>query len=181
MRYRKEVTLKDGTTCLIKQGEVADAQGVLDCFILTRKETDNLASYADEHSMTAQDEGEHLTRREESENAAELCAMVDGRVVGMAGIWPVGERDKLKHRAGFGIGIERAWWGKGLGREMTAACIECARKAGFLQLELEVVSDNAAAISLYESMGFRECGRNPLGFRLRSGHFQELVAMRLEL
>lgn len=60
------------------------------------------------------------------------------------------------------------------------ACIECAKKVGYLQLELEVVADNASAVRLYESVGFREFGRNPRGFRARSG-WQELVLMRLEL
>lgn len=37
-----------------------------------------------------------------------------------------------------------------------------------------------ALISIYESVGFQEYGRNPRGFRARSG-WQTLVLMRLEL
>ena len=37
------------------------------------------------------------------------------------------------------------------------------------------------AISLYRSVGFTECGRNPKGFRSRVTGWQELVLMRLEL
>ena len=44
-----------------------------------------------------------------------------------------------------------------------------------------MVSDNVAAIKLYQSEGFVEWGRNPRGFRNRSGAWQELVLMRLEL
>ena len=58
---------------------------------------------------------------------------------------------------------------------------ECAKKAGLLQLELDVVSDNTNAISMYEKAGFTEYGRNPIGFRRKDGSFQELVLMRLEL
>ena len=54
-------------------------------------------------------------------------------------------------------------------------------QVGFLQMELEVVADNLSAISLYESVGFREYGRNPRGFRTKDGLWQELVLMRLEL
>ena len=61
------------------------------------------------------------------------------------------------------------------------ACIECARQAGYLQLELEVVSTNVGAIALYKSVGFLEYGRNPRGFRSRSQGWQEIVLMRLEL
>ena len=54
-------------------------------------------------------------------------------------------------------------------------------RAGYAQLELDVVADNAPALALYQSLGFAEYGRNPKGFRSRSGHWQELVLMQLEL
>ena len=53
--------------------------------------------------------------------------------------------------------------------------------AGYTQLELEVVAENRAALALYKSVGFEEYGRNPKGFRSRTGGWQELVLMRLEL
>ena len=81
---------------------------------------------------------------------------------------------------GIGIAIEKAYWGRGIGKALMLACIECAKKVGYLQLELEVVADNASAVRLYESVGFREFGRNPRGFRAKHG-WQELVLMRLEL
>ena len=49
------------------------------------------------------------------------------------------------------------------------------------ELELDAVADNTAALALYRSLGFIEYGRNPRGFRSRSGRWQELVLMRLEL
>lgn len=61
------------------------------------------------------------------------------------------------------------------------ACIDCAVKAGYSQLELEAVETNTNAIRMYESAGFAEYGRNPKGFRTRSGKWQTLVMMRLEL
>ena len=81
---------------------------------------------------------------------------------------------------GVGIAIEKAYWGRGIGKALTLACIECAKQAGYLQIELEVVAENASAVRLYESVGFQEYGRNPRGFRARSG-WQTLVLMRLEL
>ena len=83
-----------------------------------------------------------------------------------------------RRRDCYGRRLEQA--GKGIGRALTLACIECAKQAGFSQLELEVVAENAAAVRLYEAAGFREYGRNPRGFLSRRG-WQELVLMRLEL
>ena len=108
-------------------------------------------------------------------------AEVDGSIAGTAGIDLIREAEKTRHRASFGISIDRAWWGLGIGRALTEACIECARTAGYTQMELEAVADNARAIALYRSEGFEEYGRNPRGFRSRTAGWQELVLMRLEL
>ena len=90
-------------------------------------------------------------------------------------------QEKLKHRAGFGIGIDREYWGLGIGRALTEACIECAEKAGYAQLELDVTSENERAVELYKKAGFVEFGRNPKGFRSRESGWQELILMRREL
>ena len=108
-------------------------------------------------------------------------SIVNGHIAGTAGVKPVGQRDKARHRAEFGISIEKSCWGLGIGRALLASCIACARKAGYSQLELNVVAENERAISLYESVGFVEYGRNPRGFRSRTAGFQEVLSMRLEL
>ena len=77
--------------------------------------------------------------------------------------------------------MDKAYWGLGVGRALTKACIECAKRAEYAQLELEVVAENRSAIALYESVGFVEYGRNPKGFRSRLTGWQEVVLMRLEL
>lgn len=131
--------------------------------------------------MTAEEEGQFLQAQADSDKGIELVAQVDGRIVGLAGFACVGDVEKTKHRAEFGVSIDQAFWGLGIGRAMTRSCIELARAAGYAQLELDVVADNARAIALYESEGFVEYGRNPRGFRSRTSGWQELVLMRLEL
>ena len=147
---------------------------------LLHAETDYLLTYPEENSFTAQEEARFLKARSESKNAIEIAAFVDGRIAGTAGIDPIDDKEKIRHRADFGIAIEKAYWGRGIGKALTLACIECAKQAGYLQIELEVVAENASAVRLYESVGFQEYGRNPRGFRARSG-WQTLVLMRLEL
>ena len=91
-----------------------------------------------------------------------------------AGVDAVGTRDKLRHRAEFGVSVLRAYWGLGLGRALTEACIQCAKEAGYEQLELTVVAENERAIALYRKAGFVEFGRNPRGFRSRTSGYQEM-------
>jgi ribosomal protein S18 acetylase RimI-like enzyme len=81
----------------------------------------------------------------------------------------------------MGISVDKDYWGLGIGRALTKACIECAKIARYSQLELDVVAQNERAIALYESEGFAQYGRNPKGFRSRYSGWQELVLMCMEL
>ena len=181
MEYRNTVELKDGRACVLRNGMEADGQALLDIYLLTHAQTDYLLSYPDECGKTAEQEAAFLKEMTESADGIELLAEIGGVVVGSAGIGCVGRREKTRHRAEFGISVDRAFWGLGIGRALTEACIECARAAGYAQLELDAVAENQAALRLYESVGFVEYGRNPKGFRSRYSGWQELVLMRLEL
>ncbi len=181
MKYRKEITLKDGQTCLLRNGTREDGQAELAIFELTHEQTDYLLTYPEESSKSVEEEGAYLQEKADSVNEIEILAEVAGTVVGSARIGAVDTKEKVRHRAEFGISVDRAYWGLGIGRALTRACIECAKQAGYAQLELDVVAENEAAIALYVSEGFVEYGRNPLGFRSRYTGWQELVLMRLEL
>ena len=181
MKYYSTITLKDGRECTLRNGTAEDGAAVFENFNLTHGQTDYLLSYPDENSFTAEQEAEFLNKKTESENEIEILAVVDGKVVGTAGIEMVGAKYKVSHRAEFGISIDSKYWGLGIGRALTDACIRCARSAGYSQLELDVVGDNIKAVSLYKSVGFAEYGRNPKGFRSRTSGWQELIVMRMEL
>ena len=181
MKYCRTITLKDGRTCTLRNGTERDGQAMWEIFNLTHAQTDYLLSYPEENSFTAEEEAQFLREKTESADEIELLAEIDGTVVGAAGIERVGNKEKVRHRAEFGISVDRAYWGLGIGRALTEACIECAKIAGYAQLELDVVAENKNAIALYESVGFVEYGRNPRGFRSRRTGWQELVLMRLEL
>lgn len=181
MLYNDIIRLKNGKECLLRNAEGTDAEGFLDYFIKAHGETDYLTTYPDETGRDLSEMSARLSAAAKSACDIELLAVVDGRIAGSAGINMIRSRDKTKHRAEFGISILRDYWELGIGNALTAACIECAKKAGFLQLELDVVDKNESAIRLYRKHGFIEYGRNPRGFRTREGNWQELVLMRLEL
>ena len=181
MQFHKKITLKDGRTCTLRNGTAEDGQALLDIFNLTHAQTDYLLTYPEESTHTAQQEADYLEQKTESADEIELLAELGGEVVGTAGIGCVARKEKTRHRAEFGISVDKAHWGLGIGRALTEACIECAKNAGYVQLELEAVAENKNALALYESVGFQEYGRNPKGFRSRVSGWQELVLMRLEL
>jgi RimJ/RimL family protein N-acetyltransferase len=182
MQYNKTITLKDGRACLLRHGVKADGQAELDIFRLCHEQTDNLLTYPDEITFTAEEEGEFLQKKADSDNEIEILAVLDGKVVGTAGIEQLSPKAKLRHRCDFGISVDQAYWGLGIGRALTEACIECAKEAGYEQIELEVVAENERAVEMYRRAGYIEYGRNPRSFKSRlTGDYQEIVHMRMEL
>ena len=181
MTFEQRIILKNGKEALLRNGWAADGSLAFDLFNAAHAETDYLLSYPDENTFDPDGEARFLEDKANSLNETEIIAFIDGKAAGMAGIEAVGTKYKVRHRAVFGISILKEYWGLGLGRALTEACIQCARTAGYEQLELEVVSSNSRAVSLYRDLGFTEFGRNPKGFNSRSEGYQELISMRLEL
>lgn len=181
MRHAETVLLTGGVELLVRNAVASDARALRDIMQRTHAETDYLRSYPDEQSADDEQEARSLAETERSDDEVELVAVVDGKIVGSAGVTAVGSRRKVAHRACFGISVLKEQWGMGIGRALMEACIDCARWAGYAQLELEVVADNERAVSLYRRAGFEEYGRNPRGYRFASSGYQDLVHMRLEL
>ena len=181
MKYRNEITIKNGQKCIIRNGTFEDGPEVSTFFTTTHGETDYLLSYPEESTRDDEKQSNYLKETTESDREIELLAIVDGKVVGMAGFNAIGSKYKVRHRAEFGITVSKNYWGQGIGKAIRNACIECAKGAGYIQLELDVVADNTRAIELYKKLGFIEFGRNPKGFQSKYSGFQELVYMRLEL
>ena len=172
---------RNSTSSTLRNADFPDGGAVLDVFLLTHRQTDFLLSYSDENTFTAEEEACYLKDKTDSPDEIEILAEIDGKVVGTAGISKVGRHCKVRHRADFGIGIDEKYWGLGIGSALTAACIECARIAGYKHLELQCVAQNPKALELYRRFGFIEFGRNPMGFHSRISGYQELVYMWLEL
>ena len=181
MKFSQKLIAKNGKEIYIRNGTASDGSALLENFNITHAETDYLRSYPDENQSDSEQESRFLARKEESPNEIELIALVDGKIVASAGIDAIGRYYKVAHRADFGISVLKEYWKLGIGHALLEICIQCAKDAGYTQLELEVVADNARAVSLYKKFGFVEYGRNPKGFRSRTSGYQEVISMRLEL
>lgn len=181
MKYNQKIILKNGKEAWLRNGDATDGRAVYELFNLAHGETDYLLSYPDENSFDLEQESRFLEEKTNSQNEIEIIAIVDDKIVGSAGIESIGTKYKVRHRAEFGISVLQEYWGLGLGKALTKACIECARDAGYAQLELNVVADNERAVKLYQSFGFEEFGRNPRGFNSKVSGYQEVIYMLLQL
>lgn len=181
MKYNKTIKLNNGITLTLRNATIEDAKIYNEVFKKIRTETDFLRTYPEENIFDEKKEKENLQEKENSKNEVEILAFAGDTLVGTAGIYSLGTTYKVKHRAEFGIEILKDFQGFGIGTILTEACIECAKKAGYKQLELDVVAENTSAINLYKKFKFVEFGRNPKGFYSKTGKYQELIYMRLEL
>lgn len=112
----------------------------------------------------------------EAEGARMIVAEWDGRVVADAGLHPA-RSPRLAHSAGLGISVADAYVGRGIGTALLAALIDLSDNwLGLRRLELEVFSDNLAAIALYERFGFVREGLK-IKAALSEGVYKDIVVM----
>ena len=181
MKYKSEVTLRTGERCLLRSLEAADAKEALAVCKRAAGETLNMMRYEDEWTMTGEQEAAFIEKQKNDPKALMLGAFVDGQMVGSAVFQGVHPGDRARHRAGVGISILRAYWGRGIGTAMMQALIDTAKTTSLEQLELDVVSTNESAVRLYTRCGFAEYGRHPRMMKYRDGTYADTILMMLKL
>jgi len=106
-----------------------------------------------------------------------FAAVVNGRVVGNAGVHPVSDSPRHRHACSLGISIADAYQGRGIGRALMNACLDFADNwANYPRVELSVHVDNERAIALYESLGFKAEGQHR-DFSFREGGYVDALFM----
>ena len=181
MRYEEHMTLKDGTVIRLRSLEKTDAGAAIFCLRKVSAETDFLMREVSECGMTIAQEEDVIARKAENPRELLLGAFIGDELLGMAGLNACGPYARVRHRASIGLSLLRTYWGKGIGTAMMNALISAAKDAGYEQLELDAVDNNARAISLYQRMGFVRVGQMPKAMKYRDGRYADLMYMVLEL
>jgi ribosomal-protein-alanine N-acetyltransferase len=88
---------------------------------------------------------------EQPEGSAQLVAEQQGRVIGYVLWWCVADEVHVVNLA-----VHHAYRRRGVARRLLSAAFDAARERGLAIATLEVRFHNAAAIALYESLGFRK-------------------------
>lgn len=101
-------------------------------------------------------------RELESRHNHYVAARVDGTLVGYAGITRLGRTAPFEFEV-HTIGVDEAFQGRGIGRHLLDRILDIADGAAVF---LEVRTDNAAAIGLYESVGFTRVGLRKRYYRV---------------
>lgn len=84
----------------------------------------------------------------------QLCAVVDGEIVGSGGI-TIGSSIRARHSATLGMAVRDDFHGKGIGKALLSALLNQADNwMNLVRVQLDVYTDNAPAIGLYKKFGF---------------------------
>ncbi len=141
-----------------------DAEAMLEYLKQIGGETDNLTFGAEGVSCTAEDEAAQIERAASSRDEVMFVAKDKGKIVGDVSLSRLPRR--MQHRGDLGIAVVKEYWGRGIGSGLLGKVIEFAEENAFDVIELQVRSDNAAAIHLYEKFGFQKFGTHESFFKM---------------
>lgn len=182
---------RPASPALIRVATPDDADRVLDCAREVFATTNFTLTKFDEFTLTPDQERDFL--RAFLDHPKKLCLIAEDPsllsptnqplITAMLVLAPKRDnRRKLRHSVDLGISVRSSHRARGLGRLILQHAITWARSIPDLQLiTLEVYADNTNAIALYQSLGFIESGRQPLGLIHDDNTTHEQVAMWLNL
>lgn len=87
-----------------------------------------------------------------------FVAINDQQVLGWAALSPVSSRNVYAGVAEASIYVAEVAQGKGIGKALLTALVECSEQNGIWTLQASIFPENTASIALHKSCGFREVG-----------------------
>lgn len=106
-----------------------------------------------ERQISPDSQQKMIERLQESENSTILIAEHEEQLVGY--LFAIGgDAKRKKHSAYLVVGIHQDYRGKGVGSLLFETLNQWAKEQKLHRLELTVVTENEAGVSLYKKMGF---------------------------
>lgn len=99
----------------------------------------------------------------------------NGNAVGMYILHP-NNVGRCGHICNASYAVKGEMRGQHIGEILVKHCMEKARELGFGVLQFNaVVATNTAALKLYKRLGFTQLGTIPKGFKMKDGHFEDII------
>ena len=165
------VTLKDGSTCVIRSAGPEDAARMLQYVHVMLGETRFLLRTPEEFDYTEEAEANVLAGRMNDPRSLMLLAEKDGQIIASADVRSHGIKSRTWHRSNLGMSVRKDYWHLGVGSALMERLIAFAKNAKFEQIELEVVAANRRALNLYVKYGFEVYGTRPHGMKYEDGTY----------
>ena len=164
---------KLGRTIILRNAEVSDADALIKYLKITTDETPYLIREPDEVCLTREQEEDIIKRYIDAERELMLIAAIDGKHIGNCSLMSAGSYKRYSHRCEIAIALYQQFCGNGIGKIMLQTILDIAKRVGYEQAELEVISDNKRAIALYEMLGFEKYGRFPGNMKYADGKYAD--------
>ena len=175
------IQLRNGQTCTLRSPKKDDAEALVEYLKVTAGETDYLLRSPEEITTTIEEEEIFIKGINNATDSLKVVAEINGEIVGRCCYSAVGDRMRNKHRMQLSIAVYKRFWGCGVGTALMRKIMEKAKEFGFERAELEVVSRNWRAITLYKKLGFEQIGCIPRAMKYEDGSYDSLIIMVKEL
>ena len=156
---------------IYREAEPSDAGKFLEYCKIVGSETDNLTFGAEGLPLTISQEADFIRKFAGNPGSIMIVAFDEGELIGTGAVSVVSGKPRFAHRREIAISVRKDYWGKGIGTGIMNVLMDFAKKSGAEVLELEVRSDNEAAISLYKKFGFEKIGTNEKFFKINGEFF----------
>lgn len=139
---------------LIREAKPEDAEKLLELMKQVDTEADFMLMEPEERKVSLEQQRIWLERMNKESNSTVLIAeQIDGQLVGYL-LVVGGNAKRVRHSAYLVIGILNEFTGRGIGTNLFQKLEEWSIAHNILRLELTVVIQNEAGVSLYKKMGF---------------------------
>jgi len=179
MKYNcyEKFILKNGTELLVRNIELDDAKMMIGLVETADTQTRFLSREPGEYGSTEEQERELITQKCNDENVLWIVGEIDGKIVANCLARRLSCKMRFRHRAKMSVVVLKENWRLGIGRILIQDIIRWCNEKGYEQLELDVVANNEAAISLYKSVGFEVCGTRKNAFKYDDGTYADQCLM----
>ena len=142
---------------IIREATEDDAEKMITYLNQVGGESDNLMHGKEGFHVPVEGVKRKLSMCSASDNSVVLIALIEDEIIARAELegYP---NSRMHHKAKFSISVKKEYWNQGVGTKMMVNIIERAKEMNIKSIELEVINDNFAGITLYHKMGFADIG-----------------------
>ena len=163
---------------IIREITIEDAEKFIELIQEVESSSKFMLMEAGERQTTVEQQRKQLVHIEKQENATILVAEEDNRLVGY--LMAIGGTvERKKHAAYLVIGLIETHRGKGIGTKLFQTLSEWAAEKNISRLELTVVTENDAGVSLYKKCGFEVEGTKRHSLVIDGTFYDEYYMSRL--
>lgn len=172
-----EYQLKNGSKVNIRKPVVEDAENMISIISTADAETLFLGRNPGEFCTTVEKEKSILQGVLSDSDSTWFVAEYEGKLVGHCSVGLVRSTQRYRHRAEVAFVVLKDYWDLGIGGKMMAECMTWCTEKGVTQIELDVVTANQRALTMYKNFGFEIVGTLPNAMRYPDGKNADLYKM----